>query len=134
MIRIEGLTKVFRNGRGIFDLSFTVGEGEVFGYLGPNGAGKSTTIRHLMGFLRPDKGVAEIAGLSSRMGDLSRWRTCPHFAQTNARCFPYKSLTRTMYSAYSPRDVPSSAERGFVWTSKCTETTTDLFERCPNVR
>jgi ABC-2 type transport system ATP-binding protein len=63
MIRIEGLTKVFRNGRGIFDLSFTVGEGEVFGYLGPNGAGKSTTIRHLMGFLRPDKGVAEIAGL-----------------------------------------------------------------------
>jgi ABC-2 type transport system ATP-binding protein len=63
MIRIEGLTKVFRNGRGIFDLSFTVGEGEVFGYLGPNGAGKSTTIRHLMGFLKADRGVAEISGL-----------------------------------------------------------------------
>jgi len=40
-----------------------VAEGEVFGYLGPNGAGKSTTIRHLMGFLRPDSGTASIHGL-----------------------------------------------------------------------
>ena len=63
MIALEHLTKRFPNGRGIFDLSFTVAEGEVFGYLGPNGAGKSTTIRHLMGFLRPDSGSAKIHGL-----------------------------------------------------------------------
>ena len=40
----------FGGGKGIFDVSFQVGEGEVFGFLGPNGAGKTTTIRHLMGF------------------------------------------------------------------------------------
>lgn len=63
MIVLQGLTKKFPNGRGIFDLSCKVTEGEVFGCLGPNGAGKSTTIRHLMGFLLPDSGHAQINSL-----------------------------------------------------------------------
>ncbi len=63
MIALEHVTKTFANGHGIFDLSFAVAQGEVFGYLGPNGAGKSTTIRLLMGFLRPDGGTAAINGL-----------------------------------------------------------------------
>lgn len=62
-IRTKQLTKVFSNGKGIFDLSFEVKKGEVFGYLGPNGAGKTTTIRNLMGFLHPTSGSAEIDGL-----------------------------------------------------------------------
>ncbi|WP_249310410.1 ABC transporter ATP-binding protein [Bacillus sp. FJAT-49736] len=62
-IQMNRLTKVFPNGRGIFDLNFEVKEGEVFGYLGPNGAGKSTTIRHLMGFMKPKAGFAKINGL-----------------------------------------------------------------------
>nr|ABK00528.1 ABC transporter ATP-binding protein, CesC [Bacillus cereus] len=62
MIKIEGLTKEFGNGKGIFDVTFEVKQGEVFGFLGPNGAGKSTTIRHLMGFIKPSKGAATING------------------------------------------------------------------------
>jgi len=62
-IVIDQLTKVFSSGKGIFDVSFEVGKGEVFGYLGPNGAGKSTTIRHLMGYMKPQKGQATINGL-----------------------------------------------------------------------
>nr|NNM91224.1 ABC transporter ATP-binding protein [Bacilli bacterium] len=62
MIVLQGVTKRFSSGRGLTDLSFTVEKGEVFGYLGPNGAGKSTTIRHLLGFLRPDAGSAYING------------------------------------------------------------------------
>ncbi|GIN87702.1 ABC transporter ATP-binding protein [Heyndrickxia sporothermodurans] len=62
-IQIEQLTKEFSNGKGIFNVTFEVKEGEVFGYLGPNGAGKSTTIRHLMGFMKPEKGSAKINGL-----------------------------------------------------------------------
>ncbi|WP_243292954.1 ABC transporter ATP-binding protein [Bacillus sp. FJAT-47783] len=60
---IEQLTKVFPNGKGIFDVSFEIQKGEVFGYIGPNGAGKSTTIRHLMGYMKPQKGKALINGL-----------------------------------------------------------------------
>lgn len=62
VIEVSGLTKDYGFGRGIFDVSLHVGKGEILGFLGPNGAGKSTTIRHLMGFSRPQKGSAKIFG------------------------------------------------------------------------
>lgn len=65
-IKIEGLTKDFGHGRGVFNVSFGVEEGECFGYLGPNGAGKSTTIRTLMGFSRPDSGHCYINDFDSQ--------------------------------------------------------------------
>jgi ABC-2 type transport system ATP-binding protein len=63
LIEVAGLTKSYGARRGIADVGFTVGEGEVFGFLGPNGAGKTTTIRLLLGFIRPDAGRAAIFGL-----------------------------------------------------------------------
>ncbi len=66
VIEINGLTKDYGNHKGIFNLSFHVEKGEVFGYLGPNGAGKTTTIRHLLGFLTPDIGSAKILGMDCR--------------------------------------------------------------------
>lgn len=62
VIEVEHLTKDYGFGRGVFDISFSVEKGEVFGFLGPNGAGKSTTIRHIMGFSKPDKGSTKILG------------------------------------------------------------------------
>src|SRR5438876_2949575 len=63
IIEVEGLTKSYGSKRGITDVSFSVAEGEAFGFLGPNGAGKTTTIRLLMALLRADSGSASIAGL-----------------------------------------------------------------------
>ncbi|MCR5787111.1 MAG: ABC transporter ATP-binding protein [Acholeplasmatales bacterium] len=65
VLEVNNLTKDYGSGRGVFDVSFKVNEGEVFGFLGPNGAGKSTTIRHLMGFSHPDKGNTKILGKDS---------------------------------------------------------------------
>lgn len=65
VIEIKNLTKDYGQGRGVFNVSFYVDKGEVFGFLGPNGAGKSTTIRHLMGFSVPDKGETLINGINS---------------------------------------------------------------------
>lgn len=62
VIEVRNLTKDYGSGRGVFDVSFKVEKGEVFGFLGPNGAGKSTTIRHLMGFSKPDSGETQIFG------------------------------------------------------------------------
>ena len=62
IIEVNNLTKDYGFGRGVFDVSFYVDKGEVFGFLGPNGAGKSTTIRHLMGFSKPDGGETKLFG------------------------------------------------------------------------
>ena len=65
MLSVEGLTKRFPGGKGIEDVTFTVHRGEVFGFLGPNGAGKSTTIRHMMGFMKPDRGKVTLLGFDT---------------------------------------------------------------------
>ena len=62
VITVENLTKDYGSGRGVFGINLNVERGEVFGFLGPNGAGKSTTIRHLMGFSKPDSGNTYIFG------------------------------------------------------------------------
>ena len=67
IITIEDLTRDYGNGKGIFNVSFQVNQGEVFGFLGPNGSGKTTTIRHLMGFIRPKFG-------SCRINELDCWK------------------------------------------------------------
>ena len=65
VLEVTHLTKDYGHSRGVFDVSFGVERGEVFGFLGPNGAGKTTTIRHIMGFSRPQKGETTVEGLDS---------------------------------------------------------------------
>ena len=65
IISVKNLTKDYGKGRGIFDISFDVPKGCVFGYCGTNGAGKTTTLRHIMGFIKPDKGSVTVKGLDA---------------------------------------------------------------------
>lgn len=60
IIKVSNLTKDYGNNKGIFDVSFSINEGEVVGFLGPNGAGKTTTIRHLLGLIQKYHGSAFI--------------------------------------------------------------------------
>ncbi len=63
IIKATGLTKQFKTVTAVQDLSFTVEEGDVYGFLGQNGAGKSTTIRMLLTLVRPTDGEIELFGL-----------------------------------------------------------------------
>lgn len=63
IVNVTGLTKQFKNLTAVQDLSFSVNEGDVYGFLGQNGAGKSTTIRMLTTLIRPSSGEIEIFGL-----------------------------------------------------------------------
>ena len=58
-----GLTRRFGTFVAVDDLSFSVKQGEIFGFLGANGAGKSTTIRMLCGLLRRPSGTALVGGV-----------------------------------------------------------------------
>lgn len=65
IISVKNLTKDYGMGRGIFDISFDIPRGSTFGYCGTNGSGKTTTIRHIMGFIKPDEGTVMVNGLNA---------------------------------------------------------------------
>ena len=65
VISVRNLTKDYGKGRGIFDVSFDVYKGTVFGYCGTNGSGKTTTLRNIMGFIKPNKGTITVNGLDA---------------------------------------------------------------------
>ena len=64
IIRVSNLTKQFKDLIAVNDLSFTVTDGEIYGFLGQNGAGKSTTIRMLLTLVKPSSGTIEIFGMN----------------------------------------------------------------------
>ena len=60
IIKVNNLSKQFKDIHAVNDLSFTVEEGDVYGFLGQNGAGKSTTIRMLLTLVKPSAGGISI--------------------------------------------------------------------------
>ena len=70
-IALESVTKHYRGGGGIEDVTFEVERGEVFGFLGPNGAGKTTTIRLLLDLIRPEAGKVALFGLDARRSSVA---------------------------------------------------------------
>ena len=64
MIEVSHLSKNYGSRPAVKDLSFTVGNGQIFGLLGPNGAGKSTIMNILTGYIAPTSGEVKVAGFS----------------------------------------------------------------------
>lgn len=62
IIKVSHLSKKFNDLTAVNDLSFTVQEGDVYGFLGQNGAGKSTTIRMLLTLIAPTSGEIQLFG------------------------------------------------------------------------
>ena len=72
VLELLGLSRRYGDLVALDDLSFTVREGQMFGFVGPNGAGKTTTMRIVLGVLEPDRGEV-------------RWRGRPVDAETRRR-------------------------------------------------
>jgi ABC-2 type transport system ATP-binding protein len=62
-IEVSHLSKIFGGRTAVDDVSFSVSQGEVFGFLGPNGAGKTTMVRMLGTLIAPTSGSASVAGI-----------------------------------------------------------------------
>ncbi|MBK6380406.1 MAG: ABC transporter ATP-binding protein [Chitinophagaceae bacterium] len=72
IIKVNNLSKQFKEINAVDDLSFTVEQGDVYGFLGQNGAGKSTTIRMLLTLIKPSGGEISIfdKNLSTHRSDI----------------------------------------------------------------
>jgi ABC-2 type transport system ATP-binding protein len=118
-IRTEHLSKTFRAGFwarkvcAVEDVSLEVQTGEIFGLLGPNGAGKTTTIKMLLGFVRPSRGAATVAGEPA--GTLAARRQLGYLPENPAL---YEFLTGVEYLRFagrltglSRRDSAAQADR-----------------------
>lgn len=66
VLEIQNVSKKFKNGRGIENISFSVEQGEIFGLLGPNGAGKTTLMKCIVSLCQPDNGEIFINGHNVR--------------------------------------------------------------------
>ncbi|MEZ0394412.1 MAG: ABC transporter ATP-binding protein [Desulfurococcaceae archaeon] len=87
------MAKTYGKRRVLDNVSFAVGEGEVFALVGPNGAGKTTTLRIVVGLLRPDSGDVRILGLNA--GEARRRRLVgylPEEADLYARLTGYEHV------------------------------------------
>jgi len=63
VIHVNNLSKEFGTQKAVNNVSFTLEEGEIFGFLGPNGAGKTTTIKLLTGMVTPTYGSMSVFGV-----------------------------------------------------------------------
>jgi len=68
VVEVSEVSKSFNSTRAVDGVSFSIGQGEIFGMVGPNGAGKTTTIRMLMDIIKPDSGEIRILGESLNEG------------------------------------------------------------------
>jgi ABC-type multidrug transport system ATPase subunit len=66
IIKVSNISKYFKEIKAVDDLSFSINEGDIYGFLGQNGAGKSTTIRILLTLIEPTSGEVEIFGMNLR--------------------------------------------------------------------
>ena len=67
MIKLQNITKSFKDKKALDNLSLSVNSGEIYGLLGANGAGKSTTLNLLIGFLEADSGVIKITNSKDQL-------------------------------------------------------------------
>jgi spermidine/putrescine transport system ATP-binding protein len=61
-VRLENISKVFKETAAVDDVSLTIDEGEFFSLLGPSGCGKTTTLRMIGGFEEPTSGAIYLGG------------------------------------------------------------------------
>ena len=75
-VEVDGLTRRYGAFTAVDAVTFTVRQGEVFGFLGPNGAGKTTTIKMLTGLVRPSAGRGTVVGHHGAVGRVSSHGRC----------------------------------------------------------
>lgn len=113
IVEVDGIVKDYRPGFGVrrkrvlHGVSFSVREGEIYGFVGPNGAGKTTTLKVLLGLIRATSGEARILGCDVSRNDFRR-----HIGFLPENPYFYTYLTaREILHFYARLSGTAAAER-----------------------
>lgn len=116
-MEITGLTKQYKNGRGISDMNLMVDQGDIFGLLGPNGAGKTTAMKMMTGLLKPDRGHVKIFGADVQENVVQAMKHVGCIIET-AESFPYLTAHDNLkqFARYYPDVDQSRIDECLEWT------------------
>jgi ABC-type multidrug transport system ATPase subunit len=110
VIEVSHLSKKYGTRPAIEDLSFTVGDGQIFGLLGPNGAGKSTIMNILTGYLAPTSGEVKVAGFSLPE-EAQQAKACVGYLPEQPPLYPEMTVQEYLDFAAELKGVKKKAER-----------------------
>ena len=110
MIKVSQLNKKYGARTAIENLSFTVGDGQIFGLLGPNGAGKSTIMNILTGYLAPTSGEVEVAGFSLPE-EAQKAKACVGYLPEQPPLYPEMTVQEYLDFAAELKGVKKKEER-----------------------
>ena len=110
MIEVSHLSKKYGTHPAIEDLSFTVGDGQIFGLLGPNGAGKSTIMNILTGYLAPTSGEVKVAGFSLPE-QAQQAKACVGYLPEQPPLYPEMTVQEYLDFAAELKGIKKKAER-----------------------
>lgn len=82
-ISVSTLSKTYGTQKAVNKISFTIPKGEIVGFLGPNGAGKSTTMKMITGYLKPDGGTIDVAGVNVLTNSLEARKKIGYLPEAN---------------------------------------------------
>lgn len=112
-LALEGVSRTFTNGAGIFDIDLSLEHGRIVALVGLNGAGKSTLMRVMLGMLRPQRGQVRLGGHPLAIAPATEWAKVGHLVE-----YPlaYPELTARRNLEVSARlrgvtDVPTAVDR-----------------------
>jgi ABC-2 type transport system ATP-binding protein len=107
VLELQGLTRRYGDLVALDDVSFTVREGQLFGFVGPNGAGKTTAMRIILGVLEPDAG--EVCWRGRPMTDEIRKRL-GYLPEDHGQTFSTQCVRTSRAAATHPRSARPAGE------------------------
>jgi ABC-2 type transport system ATP-binding protein len=107
VLELQGLTRRYGDLVALDDLSFTVREGQMFGFVGPNGAGKTTAMRIVLGVLEADRGEVRWRG---RPVDAATRRRFGYMPEDHGQTFSTQCARTPKTAAAHPRSARPAGE------------------------
>ncbi|MGH2703028.1 MAG: ABC transporter ATP-binding protein [Actinomycetota bacterium] len=105
-VRLEGITKAFRDTVAVEDLTLTIETGEFFSLLGPSGCGKTTTLRMIGGFEDPTGGTVYLGG--REVSGLPPYKRDVNTVFQSYALFPHLSVEENVAYGLKRKKVPKA--------------------------